>query len=71
MIGDVNIGGVYFPALVLLGIIGLCITGLLTRLINAVGGYRLIVYRPIADLAIFVLVLGLLILLTMTRGPGA
>jgi hypothetical protein len=71
MIGDVDIGGVYFPLLVLLGIIGLGITGLLTRLINAVGGYRLIVYRPIADLAIFILVLGALVLLTMSKGAGA
>lgn len=71
MIGDINFGGVYFPALVLLGTIALIVTGLLTRLINAVGGYRLIVYRPIVDLALFVLVLGLLVLMTMPKGAGA
>jgi hypothetical protein len=66
MIGDINFGGVYFPALVLLGTIALIVTGLLTRLINAVGGYR-----PIVDLALFVLVLGLLVLMTMPKGAGA
>ena len=71
MIGDLDFGGVYFPALLLLGIVALALTGLCTWLINSVGGYRLIVYRPIVDLAIFVLILGLLVLATMPKGAGA
>ena len=71
MIGELDFGGVYFPGLLLLGILSLGITGLCTRLINSVGGYRLVVYRPLADLAIFMLILGLLVLLTMPKGAGA
>jgi len=71
VIGDLSFGGVYFPALLLLGIVALAITGLLSRFINLTGGYRLIVYRPLVDLALFMLVLGLLVLLTTPQGGGA
>ena len=71
MIGDVVLGGVYFPALLLLGALALVLTGALTRLINLVGGYRLVAYRPVADLALFVLILGLLTFLTARPGGGA
>jgi hypothetical protein len=71
MIGDVVVGGVYFPALLLLGALALVLTGVLTRLINLVGGYRLVAYRPVADLALFVLILGLLTFFTARPGSGA
>jgi putative exporter of polyketide antibiotics len=71
MMGDVELGGVYFPALLLLGAIALILTGLLTRLINLVGGYRVVAYRPLADLALFVLILGLLTFITTKPGGGA
>jgi hypothetical protein len=71
MIGDLSFGGVYFPALLLLGIVALAITGVLSRFINLAGGYRLIVYRPLVDIALFVLVLGLLVLLTTPTGGPA
>jgi hypothetical protein len=70
MIGDVVVGGVYFPALLLLGALALVLTGVLTRLINLVGGYRLVAYRPVADLALFVLILGLLTFFTARPGGG-
>lgn len=68
---DVVVGGVYLPALLLLGVAALIVTGLLTRLINLAGGYRFIVYRPLVDVAVFMLVLGLLVLLAARRGVGA
>jgi len=71
MMHDVVVGGVYVPALLLLGIIALMITGLLTRLINLAGGYRLVVYRPLVDVALFIFVLGGLVLLAARRGVGA
>ncbi|WP_420140080.1 DUF1656 domain-containing protein [Sphingomonas sp.] len=71
MKGDMIVAGVYFPTLLLLGIIALVLTGLLTRLINLVGGYRYVAYRPLADLALFVIILGLLSFLTSRPGAGA
>lgn len=65
MIGEISIGGVYFPALLLLVLIALVATGLLTRLLQLVGAYRAVAYRPLVDLALFLLVLGLLSFLTM------
>jgi hypothetical protein len=71
MMHDVVIGGVYLPALLLLGVIALILTGLLTRLINLAGGYRFVVYRPLVDVALFVILLGLLVLAAARRGIGA
>jgi hypothetical protein len=64
MIGDVEIAGVYLPSLLLLGAIALALTGVATWLLNLVGGYRLVVYRPLVDIAMFILILGGLVLLT-------
>ncbi|WP_442680001.1 DUF1656 domain-containing protein [Sphingomonas sp. ASY06-1R] len=71
MMGDMIVGGVYFPTLLLLGIVALVLTGLMTRLINLVGGYRYVAYRPLADLALFVIILGMLSFLTARPGAGA
>ena len=64
MTGEVSIFGVYLPALLVLAIAAILLTGILTRLLTLVSAYRTIVYRPLVDLAIFVLILGLLSLLT-------
>jgi hypothetical protein len=40
-------------------------------LINLVGGYRFVAYRPLADLALFVIILGMLSFLTSRPGAGA
>ncbi|WEK44794.1 MAG: DUF1656 domain-containing protein [Candidatus Sphingomonas colombiensis] len=63
MNGEVNIAGVYMPGLLVLAIVALVITGVLTRMLGMVGAYRLITYRPLVDVALFVIVLGLLVLL--------
>ncbi len=68
MIGEVSIGGVYLPALLVLAMAALAITGLLSRLFQLVGVYRLVAYRPLVDLAFFVLLLGLLVLLSTPLG---
>lgn len=69
MTGEVSIAGIYVPALLLLGCAALVLTALATWLLNLVGGYRLVLYRPIADIALFVLILGGLVLATMPAGP--
>jgi hypothetical protein len=68
MIGEVSIGGVYLPALLLLAFLALALTGLLTRFFQLVGFYRLVAYRPLVDVALFLLLLGLLAILTAPLG---
>jgi hypothetical protein len=68
MIGELSIGGVYVPALLMLGVLALVITGLLTQLLQLIGVYRVVAYRPLVDLSLFVLVLGLIVLLTAPLG---
>lgn len=68
MIGEISIAGVFMPALLLIGVLALIITGLLTQLLQVAGVYRLVAYRPLVDLALFVLVLGLLTFLTAPLG---
>jgi hypothetical protein len=68
MIGEISIGCVYVPILLLLALAALTITGLLTQLLQLVGFYRLIAYRPLVDICLFVLLLGLLVFLTIPAG---
>ncbi len=68
MIGEVSIGGVYLPALLLLALAALVLTGLLTQLFSLTGVYRLVAYRPLVDLCVFLLLLGLLAFLTTPLG---
>ncbi len=70
MTGEIAFGGVYVPALLLLALAALVLTALVTYLLNLAGAYRLFLYRPLTDLALFVLLLGLLVLLT-TSGVHA
>lgn len=69
MTGELSIGGVYLPAILLLAVIAVVLTGLTTRLLSIAGLYRIIVYRPLVDLALFIIILGLLSLATGPSGP--
>lgn len=60
MTGETAIGGVFVPTLLLLGVAALILSTGLMRLVAAFGLYRFVAYRPIVDLSLFVLVLGLL-----------
>jgi protein AaeX len=64
MIGEVNLFGVFVPALLVLGIAALLVTGIVSRLLTLVSAYRLFAYRPLVDIAIFIFLLGGLVLLT-------
>ncbi|WP_019833967.1 DUF1656 domain-containing protein [Sphingomonas sp. PR090111-T3T-6A] len=68
MIGEVSIGGVFLPSLLVLAIAALAIVVLLSRLLALVGAYRLVAYRPLVDVALFLLILGLLASLTTSFG---
>lgn len=69
MIGEISIGGVFFPPLLLLGLMALALTGVLSRLFQIIGVYRFVAYRPLVDLSLFILLLGLAVLLTAHLGP--
>lgn len=64
MIGELSIGGVYIPTLLLLVCVAALLVGLLSRLLSFVGFYRLVAYRPMADLALLVLLTAALVRLT-------
>jgi hypothetical protein len=68
MIGEISIGGVYLPALLVLAMTALLIVGLLSRLLALIGAYRLVAYRPLVDVALFLLILGLLAHLSTSFG---
>jgi hypothetical protein len=68
MIGEISIGGVFFPPLLLLGLGALALTGVLTRLLQLTGVYRYVAYRPLVDLSLFVLLLGLAVFLSAPLG---
>lgn len=69
MRGEVSLAGVYMPGLLVLAIIALVVTGILTRLFSITGVYRLIAYRPLVDVALYVIVLGGLVLLFVPDAP--
>lgn len=68
MTGELSIGGVYLPTILVLAILAIVLTGIATRLLVLIEAYRLIVYRPLVDLALFVIILGLLSLATGQTG---
>ncbi len=68
MKGEVAIGGVFMPTLLLLGVAALVLTFVLVRVMNAFGLHRIFAYRAAVDLAIFVLVMGGLAALLQTFG---
>jgi len=68
MIGDLSTGGVYVPALLVMALLALAVTGIFTQLLRILGLYRIIAYRPAVDLSIFILIVEFLVLVTMPRG---
>jgi hypothetical protein len=68
MIGEVSIDGVYIPSLLLLVLAAVALTALLSRLLSVVGFSRLMVYRPLTDIALFLLLLAAIVWLTERWG---
>jgi hypothetical protein len=71
MIGEISIGGVYVPALLLFVVVGVIITALASRFLSIVGFYRVVAYRPLTDLALFLLMLAAIVWLTERWGLHA
>lgn len=59
MTGEIALGGVFVPTLLLLALAAMALTFLLTRLLGAFGLYRFVAYRALVDLSLFVLLFGL------------
>lgn len=68
MTGEIAIGGVYMPTLLLLGVVALGLSWAITRLFAAFGLYRFLIYRAAVDLSIFVLTFGALAFLVPDVG---
>ncbi|BBF68427.1 DUF1656 domain-containing protein [Sphingomonas bisphenolicum] len=68
MTGEIALGGIFIPTLLLLALVALVLSWALTRLIAAFGLYRFLAYRAAVDLSLFILLLGGLALLVPTFG---
>ncbi len=68
MTGEIALGGIYVPTLLLLALVALLLAWVVTRLIGALGLYRFLAYRAAVDLSLFVLILGGLAILVPTLG---
>ena len=71
MIGEVSIGGVYIPSLLLFAGAAAILTALLSRILSLLGFYRLVAYRPLTDIALFFLLLAAIVRLTERWGLRA
>jgi len=70
MKGEIVIAGVYFPSLLVLAIVAIVLLMPVRRLLDRLGFYRWMGSRPLADLALFVLITGLLVFVTMPGTAG-
>lgn len=58
MIGEIDIYGVYFPVFVVFAAIAFLLLLVVKRLLDAGGIYRFVWHRPLFDIAIYVILLG-------------
>ncbi|ANB75283.1 DUF1656 domain-containing protein [Paraburkholderia phytofirmans] len=67
MIEDVDIVGIFAPAIVLLMLIAWMLNLAVKRVLEQVGFYRLVWHRHLFDLSMYVVILGILVLFTVPR----
>lgn len=58
MTGDLNIFGIYIPALLGLALVAYLLNLVLRRLLAMIGFYKFVWHRALFDLALFVVLLG-------------
>ncbi|WP_232494188.1 DUF1656 domain-containing protein [Novosphingobium kaempferiae] len=68
MNGEVSILGVFMPTLLVIGVIASVLTMLLMRLADFAGFYRIVAYRALVDLCLYVMVFGALAFLATYSG---
>jgi len=66
MRGEFDLFGVYLPPLLPAGLFAWLVTALLIRGLNRLGFYRFVWHRPLANVAIFVIVLGVTVFVLPT-----
>jgi hypothetical protein len=64
MIGEIDIFGVFVPSILVLMLIAYLINQVIRTLLARIGFYRLVWHRSIFDLGIYVLVLGLVVIVS-------
>jgi hypothetical protein len=64
MIGEIDIYGVFLPAVLILMLVSYLLCLILTRVFARVGLYRFVWHRSIFDLAIYVIVLGIVVIVS-------
>jgi hypothetical protein len=60
MNGEISIGGVFMPTILLFAVIASVLTMALLRVVNLASLYRFVAYRALVDLCLYILVLGAL-----------
>ncbi|MFT4055825.1 MAG: DUF1656 domain-containing protein [Novosphingobium sp.] len=68
MNGEVSILGVFMPTLLVIAVIASVLTMLLMRLADFAGFYRLVAYRALVDLCLYIMVFGALAFLATYTG---
>ncbi len=58
MLAEIDIYGVYFPSLLVLMLVTLCLSLVVRRALGWMGAYALVWHRGLFDLAVYVLLLG-------------
>jgi protein AaeX len=71
MIGEFDIYGVYFPAFAVFAAVAFILQLAAKRLLDACGFYRFVWHRALLDLAIYVILLGLVTAAAATILPPA
>lgn len=62
MNGEVSLFGVYVPGLLLLAVAAAVLTALVSRVFALLSLYRVFAYRALVDVAVYILILGGLVL---------
>ncbi|WP_298966784.1 DUF1656 domain-containing protein [uncultured Methylobacterium sp.] len=70
MIGQIDLYGIFVPALLAWALVALLLVVPLRLLLARAGFYRLVWHRPLFDLALYVVVLGLVVHLAPRFVPG-
>ncbi len=64
MIGEISLGGVFVPSLLIWALVAFVLNVVLRRVLYAVGFYRLVWHRPLFDAALFVILLAVVVALS-------
>jgi len=70
MIAEFDVYGVFVPSLLVWVVLALLLTSVLRRVLRWLGFYRIVWHRPLVDLALLVIVLGVVVNVTTRWGPS-